>query len=273
MTDEEIEEKLTRGEIRVAPRVAMKHRPVGQRASSFQEVNLGYTEEEAKAEAARCLACGVCSECLCCYYKCGVGRDPARHGGARGRGSGRLPHSGSRVRYLQRPAFAGIRPGTIPQRGQRPPIRANPFRFRPHHGPREPAVRRQGSAKDRFHPVRGQPRPGAPVLLGGLLHVRHEGSDHRQGTRERDRSRPSSSSTSAPTAKGSTAITRGPARNTASAMCVRMASRVAEDPRTRNLRISYHGRSRRNPGGRVRPGRPFRRHGPGGVHEESGSEP
>ncbi|MDE3089952.1 MAG: CoB--CoM heterodisulfide reductase iron-sulfur subunit A family protein, partial [Chloroflexota bacterium] len=32
-----------------------------------------YTEAEAKAEAARCLACGVCSECLSCYYACGVG--------------------------------------------------------------------------------------------------------------------------------------------------------------------------------------------------------
>ena len=73
MTDDEIEEKLTRGEIRVSPRVAMKHHSVAQRASSFQEVNLGYTEEEAKTEAARCLSCGICSECLCCYYKCGVG--------------------------------------------------------------------------------------------------------------------------------------------------------------------------------------------------------
>ena len=73
MTDDEIEEKLTRGEIRVSPRVAMKHPSVAQRASSFQEVNLGYTEEEAKAEASRCLSCGICSECLCCYYKCGVG--------------------------------------------------------------------------------------------------------------------------------------------------------------------------------------------------------
>jgi len=73
MTDGEIEEKLERGEIRVSPRVAMRHRSVSDRASSFQEGNLGYSEEEAKAEAARCLSCGVCSECLCCYYKCGVG--------------------------------------------------------------------------------------------------------------------------------------------------------------------------------------------------------
>jgi len=36
-------------------------------------VNLGYTAEEARAEAARCLQCGVCSECLSCYYKCAAG--------------------------------------------------------------------------------------------------------------------------------------------------------------------------------------------------------
>ena len=47
MTDDEIEEKLTRGEIRVSPRVAMKHRSAAERASSFQEVSAGYTEEEA----------------------------------------------------------------------------------------------------------------------------------------------------------------------------------------------------------------------------------
>jgi len=73
MTEGEIEEKLANGEIRVTPRVSMKTQAVVQRASSFREVNLGYSEEEAKAEAARCLSCGVCSECLCCYYKCGVG--------------------------------------------------------------------------------------------------------------------------------------------------------------------------------------------------------
>ena len=73
MTEGEIEEKLSRGEIRVSPRIAVRNPPASQRASSFQEVNLGFTEEEAKAEASRCLSCGVCSECLCCYYKCGVG--------------------------------------------------------------------------------------------------------------------------------------------------------------------------------------------------------
>jgi heterodisulfide reductase subunit A-like polyferredoxin len=72
MTREEIQERVASGEVRVTPRVPIPLRAPGERISSFREVNPGYTEEQAKAEAARCLACGICSECLCCYYKCGL---------------------------------------------------------------------------------------------------------------------------------------------------------------------------------------------------------
>jgi heterodisulfide reductase subunit A-like polyferredoxin len=72
-TPEEIQERLARGETRVTPRVHVPTLTAGERLRSFDEVSLGYTEEEAQAEAARCLACGVCSECLSCYYKCGPG--------------------------------------------------------------------------------------------------------------------------------------------------------------------------------------------------------
>lgn len=40
--------------------------------SAFAEVELGYTEEQARAEAARCLSCGICGECNQCVYACGV---------------------------------------------------------------------------------------------------------------------------------------------------------------------------------------------------------
>lgn len=59
-----------RGEIDSKPRVPMASLEAETRFQSFKEVNLGYTEAEAQAEAARCLQCGVCSECLACYYKC-----------------------------------------------------------------------------------------------------------------------------------------------------------------------------------------------------------
>ncbi|MGD0626203.1 MAG: FAD-dependent oxidoreductase, partial [Thermodesulfobacteriota bacterium] len=72
MTKEELQERVAGGELKVTPRLHMQAHEAGQRTQSFGEVSLGYTEEEAKAEAARCLACGICSECLSCYYKCGL---------------------------------------------------------------------------------------------------------------------------------------------------------------------------------------------------------
>ena len=72
MTEAELRERATRGEVKITPRVKMSALDVTTRKRSFDEVRQGYTDEEAQAEAARCLACGVCSECLSCYYKCGV---------------------------------------------------------------------------------------------------------------------------------------------------------------------------------------------------------
>ena len=44
-----------------------------KRVSSFQEIELEYTEEMAVAEAKRCLNCGNCSECLQCVDACEPG--------------------------------------------------------------------------------------------------------------------------------------------------------------------------------------------------------
>ncbi|MGD8807650.1 MAG: FAD-dependent oxidoreductase, partial [Chloroflexota bacterium] len=46
--------------------------PVSQRIDNFVEVEGGYDDASAQAEAARCLACGVCSECMSCTFACGV---------------------------------------------------------------------------------------------------------------------------------------------------------------------------------------------------------
>jgi NADPH-dependent glutamate synthase beta subunit-like oxidoreductase/NAD-dependent dihydropyrimidine dehydrogenase PreA subunit len=59
LTREEINERMARAEVRITPRVRMRSLTVGERIRSFDEVNLGFTDEEAQAEAARCLACGV----------------------------------------------------------------------------------------------------------------------------------------------------------------------------------------------------------------------
>jgi heterodisulfide reductase subunit A len=51
-------------------RSAMAKKPLETRAADFCEVELGFTEEEALAEAQRCLDCGVCSECRLCEVAC-----------------------------------------------------------------------------------------------------------------------------------------------------------------------------------------------------------
>jgi heterodisulfide reductase subunit A len=56
--------------IEKAARREMAALPMAERKSTFKEVELGFTEEEARAEAARCLSCAVCSECQECVKLC-----------------------------------------------------------------------------------------------------------------------------------------------------------------------------------------------------------
>ena len=51
-------------------RVPMPTLPVDERIKGFDEVELGYTEEQAIREAKRCLHCSICSECLQCVTVC-----------------------------------------------------------------------------------------------------------------------------------------------------------------------------------------------------------
>jgi len=54
------------------PRVPLPELAVADRVGGFAEVERGYDDESAQAEAARCLACGICSECMSCAFACGV---------------------------------------------------------------------------------------------------------------------------------------------------------------------------------------------------------
>lgn len=51
-------------------RVQMKELNPQTRGTRFDEVELGFTEEEAREEAARCLNCGICIECHVCERIC-----------------------------------------------------------------------------------------------------------------------------------------------------------------------------------------------------------
>ncbi|MEJ2648497.1 MAG: NAD(P)-binding protein [Sedimentisphaerales bacterium] len=51
-------------------RKTVEELPVSQRRSNFKEVEMSFTEEDAKAEAERCLNCALCSECGECVRAC-----------------------------------------------------------------------------------------------------------------------------------------------------------------------------------------------------------
>jgi len=72
MSKTEIQVRIARGEIKRQPRIPLPEVPVQERIHNFVEVEGGYDDQSAQAEAARCLACGICSECMSCTFACGV---------------------------------------------------------------------------------------------------------------------------------------------------------------------------------------------------------
>ncbi|MFH1860199.1 MAG: FAD-dependent oxidoreductase [bacterium] len=56
--------------IKKMPRLRMNELEVKKRLANFDEADLGFTEEQARAEAQRCLSCGICSECYECERVC-----------------------------------------------------------------------------------------------------------------------------------------------------------------------------------------------------------
>jgi heterodisulfide reductase subunit A-like polyferredoxin len=54
-------------------RQAMPQSAAAERVGHFKEIDLGYTADDAVAEAQRCLSCGLCSECGQCVKACVAG--------------------------------------------------------------------------------------------------------------------------------------------------------------------------------------------------------
>jgi len=73
LTEEEIGRMVEAGEVDLSSRVAAPTLAVSDRVKDFREVELSLTEEEARREAARCLGCGICSECHLCVRVCKAG--------------------------------------------------------------------------------------------------------------------------------------------------------------------------------------------------------
>ncbi len=57
---------------KVSARAKMPELAIADRAGNFDEVELGYSEDVGKAEAARCVNCGYCCECYQCVDACGA---------------------------------------------------------------------------------------------------------------------------------------------------------------------------------------------------------
>jgi heterodisulfide reductase subunit A-like polyferredoxin len=70
LSREEIDEKVTRKQVNLSPRTIVATQPTEERIKDFREVEMVLTEEQAKQEASRCLACGICSECHLCVEAC-----------------------------------------------------------------------------------------------------------------------------------------------------------------------------------------------------------
>jgi heterodisulfide reductase subunit A-like polyferredoxin len=72
LSPEEIKDRVNIGEIKLQPRIPLPELSTDQRIDNFAEIESGYDDESAQAEAARCLECGICSECMSCVFACGV---------------------------------------------------------------------------------------------------------------------------------------------------------------------------------------------------------
>ncbi len=66
----EISNMVAKGQVDPSPRTEIPREPAAERVGDFREVELCMTEEQALAEAKRCLTCGLCSECYQCVLAC-----------------------------------------------------------------------------------------------------------------------------------------------------------------------------------------------------------
>jgi heterodisulfide reductase subunit A len=69
-TRDEAQTKVRLGAITPQPRIEPSRLTLEERRGTFKEVVLPLTEEQARAEAARCLDCGLCAECYRCVWAC-----------------------------------------------------------------------------------------------------------------------------------------------------------------------------------------------------------
>ncbi len=70
---EEIAARIASGKSAPRERAHTEWKAASERVKTFSEFTQAFGEDQAVAEAERCLQCGVCSECLECVYACRAG--------------------------------------------------------------------------------------------------------------------------------------------------------------------------------------------------------
>ncbi|MBM4322768.1 MAG: FAD-dependent oxidoreductase, partial [Deltaproteobacteria bacterium] len=70
LSREEIDQMVEEGKVDLSHRTKNPELSEEERIKNFREVELVLTEEQARQEAARCLTCGICSECHLCVQVC-----------------------------------------------------------------------------------------------------------------------------------------------------------------------------------------------------------
>ena len=70
IAEDEIAKLVQGATVSAAQRAVSSTTPLAERTNTFQEVDLGLTEEQARSEAQRCLQCGGCAECGLCIDVC-----------------------------------------------------------------------------------------------------------------------------------------------------------------------------------------------------------
>lgn len=71
--DNQVAQRLNAAAPQGTPRVRTRSTLPDTLLGDFEETAVGLSEAEAMAEAARCLSCGLCSECLACVQACPAG--------------------------------------------------------------------------------------------------------------------------------------------------------------------------------------------------------
>ena len=151
------------------------------RGETFAEVHVGYTPEEAIAEAKRCLACGICCDCHICATACQANAiDYTQTAQTRELNVGAIVLApGFQTFDAAFKEGSGLRP--LPECAHGAGVRADPLGLWTLLRPRAPPLRSAGTEADCLLAMRGLARFRARLLFVGLLHVCHQRIHHRQG--------------------------------------------------------------------------------------------